>query len=72
MLYFITSQCSSEFLLDKSSHSEMKLIEYSNSYNMFIPPKLLDFKKIKLHLINGSIKTKLFLLQALRRVRQKY
>ncbi|XP_026297843.1 lisH domain-containing protein ARMC9 isoform X4 [Apis mellifera] len=61
------SHCSSEFLLDKSSHSEMKLIEYSNSYNMFIPPKLLDFKKIKLHLINGSIKTKLFLLQALRR-----
>ncbi|XP_016911371.2 lisH domain-containing protein ARMC9-like isoform X1 [Apis cerana] len=62
-----SSHCSSEFLLDKSSHSEMKLIEYSNSYNMFIPPKLLDFKKIKLHLINGSIKTKLFLLQALRR-----
>lgn len=48
----------------------MKTIEYSNSNNVFIPPKLLNFKKIKLHLINGSIKTKLFLLQALRRVRQ--
>ncbi|KAF3420439.1 hypothetical protein E2986_01824 [Frieseomelitta varia] len=61
-----SSHCSSELLLDKS-HSNMKTIEYSNSYNVFIPPKLLDFKKIKLHLINGSIKTKLFLLQALRR-----
>lgn len=31
-----------------------------------ISPKLLDFKKIKLHLINGNVKTKLLLLQALR------
>ncbi|KOX75814.1 LisH domain-containing protein ARMC9 [Melipona quadrifasciata] len=61
-----SSHCSSELFLDKS-RSDMKTIEYSNSYNVFIPPKLLDFKKIKLHLINGSIKTKLFLLQALRR-----
>ncbi|KAK9299081.1 hypothetical protein QLX08_007822 [Tetragonisca angustula] len=61
-----SSHCSSELLLDKS-RSNMKTIEFSNSYNVFIPPKLLDFKKIKLHLINGSIKTKLFLLQALRR-----
>ncbi|XP_032666235.1 lisH domain-containing protein ARMC9 isoform X1 [Odontomachus brunneus] len=28
--------------------------------------KLLDFKKIKLHLVNGDVKTKLLLLQALR------
>ncbi|OAD53208.1 LisH domain-containing protein ARMC9 [Eufriesea mexicana] len=61
-----SSHCSSEWLLNKS-RSDMKIIEYSNSYNTFISPKLLDFKKIKLHLINGSIKTKLFLLQALRR-----
>ncbi|XP_071646591.1 lisH domain-containing protein ARMC9 isoform X2 [Temnothorax longispinosus] len=31
-----------------------------------VPPKLLDYKKIKLHLINGDVKTKLLLLQALR------
>ncbi|XP_018349141.1 PREDICTED: lisH domain-containing protein ARMC9-like isoform X2 [Trachymyrmex septentrionalis] len=31
-----------------------------------ISPKLLDYKKIKLHLINGDVKTKLLLLQALR------
>ncbi|KAL0107039.1 hypothetical protein PUN28_015533 [Cardiocondyla obscurior] len=31
-----------------------------------IAPKLLDYKKIKLHLINGDVKTKLLLLQALR------
>ncbi|XP_068984808.1 lisH domain-containing protein ARMC9-like isoform X1 [Bombus flavifrons] len=61
-----STHCSSELLLAKS-RSDMKTIEYSNSNNIFIPPKLLNFKKIKLHLINGSIKTKLFLLQALRR-----
>ncbi|XP_018302916.1 lisH domain-containing protein ARMC9 [Mycetomoellerius zeteki] len=31
-----------------------------------VSPKLLDYKKIKLHLINGDVKTKLLLLQALR------
>ncbi|XP_015599522.1 lisH domain-containing protein ARMC9 isoform X2 [Cephus cinctus] len=31
-----------------------------------ISPRLLDFKKIKLHLISGNVKTKLLLLQALR------
>ncbi|XP_036141543.1 lisH domain-containing protein ARMC9 isoform X2 [Monomorium pharaonis] len=31
-----------------------------------ISPKLLNYKKIKLHLINGDVKTKLLLLQALR------
>ncbi|KAL6432133.1 hypothetical protein ACFW04_006682 [Cataglyphis niger] len=31
-----------------------------------ISPKLLDYKKIKLHLLNGDVKTKLLLLQALR------
>ncbi|XP_046602001.1 lisH domain-containing protein ARMC9-like [Neodiprion lecontei] len=31
-----------------------------------VSPKLLDYKKIKFHLINGSVKTKLLLLQALR------
>ncbi|KYN03042.1 LisH domain-containing protein ARMC9 [Cyphomyrmex costatus] len=31
-----------------------------------VPSKLLDYKKIKLHLINGDVKTKLLLLQALR------
>ncbi|XP_014488444.1 PREDICTED: lisH domain-containing protein ARMC9-like isoform X2 [Dinoponera quadriceps] len=31
-----------------------------------VPSKLLDFKKIKLHLLNGDVKTKLLLLQALR------
>ncbi|XP_039310066.1 lisH domain-containing protein ARMC9 isoform X2 [Solenopsis invicta] len=31
-----------------------------------ISSKLLDYKKIKLHLINGDVKTKLLLLQALR------
>ncbi|EZA57815.1 LisH domain-containing protein ARMC9 [Ooceraea biroi] len=31
-----------------------------------IPPKLLDYRKIKLHLLNGDVKTKLLLLQALR------
>ncbi|XP_076166483.1 lisH domain-containing protein ARMC9 isoform X2 [Ptiloglossa arizonensis] len=61
-----SSYCSSELLLDKS-HSGMKIIEHSKSYVTPIPPKLLNFKKIKLHLINGSTKTKLFLLQALRR-----
>lgn len=29
-------------------------------------PKLLDYRKIKLHLLNGDVKTKLLLLQALR------
>lgn len=67
LLYIICTQCSSELLLDKS-HSGMKIIEHSKSYVTPIPPKLLNFKKIKLHLINGSTKTKLFLLQALRRV----
>ncbi|CAK9800849.1 LisH domain-containing protein ARMC9 [Anthophora quadrimaculata] len=61
-----TSHFSSESLLDKS-RSDMKIIQYPESYSIFVPPKLLDFKKIKLHLINGSIKIKLFLLQALRR-----
>ncbi|KOC65317.1 LisH domain-containing protein ARMC9 [Habropoda laboriosa] len=61
-----TSHFSSELLLDKS-RSDINIIEYSESYSTFVPPKLLDFKKIKLHLINGSMKTKLFLLQALRR-----
>ncbi|XP_018044927.1 PREDICTED: LOW QUALITY PROTEIN: lisH domain-containing protein ARMC9 [Atta colombica] len=31
-----------------------------------VSPKLLDYKKIKLHLISGDVKTKLLLLQALR------
>lgn len=31
-----------------------------------VSPKLLDYKKIKLHLLNGDVKTKLLLLQALR------
>ncbi|XP_070164881.1 lisH domain-containing protein ARMC9 [Polyergus mexicanus] len=31
-----------------------------------VSPKLLDYKKIKLHLFNGDVKTKLLLLQALR------
>ncbi|XP_053986442.1 lisH domain-containing protein ARMC9-like isoform X1 [Hylaeus volcanicus] len=61
-----TSYCSSELLLDKS-RSDMKMIEHTMPYVASVPPKLLNFKKIKLHLINGSIKTKLFLLQALRR-----
>ncbi|XP_043250767.1 lisH domain-containing protein ARMC9-like isoform X1 [Colletes gigas] len=60
------SYCSSELLLDKSN-SEMKIVEHSVPYVVLASPKLLNFKKIKLHLINGSIKTKLFLLQALRR-----
>ncbi|CAL7938985.1 unnamed protein product [Xylocopa violacea] len=60
------SHYSSELLSDKS-RSDVKNVENSQLYGTFIPPKLLDFKKIKLHLINGSIKTKLFLLQALRR-----
>ncbi|XP_026675323.1 lisH domain-containing protein ARMC9-like isoform X2 [Ceratina calcarata] len=59
------SHCSSELLLDKSRSNMSK--QYSPSYTTSISPKLLDFKKIKLHLINGNIKTKLFLLQALRR-----
>ncbi|XP_015435953.1 PREDICTED: lisH domain-containing protein ARMC9-like [Dufourea novaeangliae] len=53
-------------LVDKS-HSEMKTVIDSIPYTTPVPPKLLNFKKIKLHLINGSMKTKLFLLQALRR-----
>ncbi|XP_076644260.1 lisH domain-containing protein ARMC9 isoform X2 [Halictus rubicundus] len=60
------SYCSSEALLAKS-HSQMKIVDQTKSYITPVPPKLLNFKKIKLHLINGSIKTKLFLLQALRR-----
>ncbi|XP_012141262.1 lisH domain-containing protein ARMC9 isoform X2 [Megachile rotundata] len=61
-----SSHCSSELLLDRS-RSDIKISEHSMSYSISVPPKLLDFKKIKLHLINGSIKVKLFLLQALRR-----
>ncbi|XP_031831953.2 lisH domain-containing protein ARMC9 isoform X1 [Nomia melanderi] len=60
------SYCSSEVLIDKS-HSEMKMLELSVPCITPVPPKLLNFKKIKLHLINGSIKTKLLLLQALRK-----
>ncbi|XP_076294832.1 lisH domain-containing protein ARMC9 [Lasioglossum baleicum] len=60
------SYCSSEVILEKS-HSEMHIVDQSMPYTTPVPPKLLNFKKIKLHLINGSIKTKLFLLQALRR-----
>ncbi|XP_034187892.2 lisH domain-containing protein ARMC9 isoform X2 [Osmia lignaria lignaria] len=61
-----SSHCSSEALSDKS-RSDMNIVKHSMSYSISVPPKLLDFKKIKLHLINGSIKVKLFLLQALRR-----
>lgn len=34
-----------------------------------VSSKQLDFKKIKLHLINANVKTKLLLLQALRWVK---
>ncbi|XP_076681727.1 lisH domain-containing protein ARMC9 isoform X2 [Andrena cerasifolii] len=56
----------SELQLDKF-HCDMKVVKPSAPYVTSVPPKLLDFKKIKLHFINGSIKMKLFLLQALRR-----
>ncbi|XP_048513539.1 lisH domain-containing protein ARMC9-like isoform X2 [Athalia rosae] len=42
-------------------------IEPHVQYNLNpVSPKFLDYKKIKFHLINGSVKTKLLLLQALR------
>ncbi|XP_078039555.1 lisH domain-containing protein ARMC9 isoform X2 [Augochlora pura] len=58
--------CSSEAMLEKCN-SEMKVIKQSMPDISPVPPKSLNFKKIKLHLINGSIRTKLLLLQALRR-----
>ncbi|XP_076231431.1 lisH domain-containing protein ARMC9 [Calliopsis andreniformis] len=61
-----SSNTSSELQLDKL-RSDMKVIEHSMPNVTPVPPKLLNFRKIKLHLINGNIKTKLFLLQALRR-----
>ncbi|XP_076376565.1 lisH domain-containing protein ARMC9 isoform X1 [Megalopta genalis] len=60
------SYCPSEAMLEKCN-SEMKVIKQPMPYMSSAPPKSLNFKKIKLHLINGSIKTKLLLLQALRR-----
>lgn len=56
-------------LLDQES--EPKRMDHAESNRLKIgvnpvPPKLLDYKKIKFHLINGSVKTKLLLLQALR------
>ncbi|XP_011863084.1 PREDICTED: lisH domain-containing protein ARMC9-like isoform X2 [Vollenhovia emeryi] len=38
----------------------------SNGAALPVAPKLLDYKKIKIHLLNGDVKTKLLLLQALR------
>jgi len=37
-----------------------------------VPPQLLDYKKIKLHLLNGDVKTRLLLLQALRWVLRSF
>ncbi|XP_072750556.1 lisH domain-containing protein ARMC9 isoform X2 [Anoplolepis gracilipes] len=50
-------------------HTDVKAIAQSKLDHIAalpVPPKLLDYKKIKLHLLNGDVKTKLLLLQALR------
>ncbi|XP_047358892.1 lisH domain-containing protein ARMC9-like isoform X2 [Vespa velutina] len=52
--------------VQKSDDTNKRDIIQPNFNIINISPKLLDFKKIKLHLINGNVKTKLLLLQALR------
>ncbi|XP_020289094.1 lisH domain-containing protein ARMC9-like isoform X2 [Pseudomyrmex gracilis] len=49
-------------------YNDVKTIAMSKLDITAVPvsPKLLDYKKIKLHLLNGDVKTKLLLLQALR------
>ncbi|KAG7206413.1 hypothetical protein KM043_003769 [Ampulex compressa] len=57
------SQSSSRLQLE---YTDVKSIAYPNLEAENIPPKLLDYRKVKLHLIKGNMKTKLYLLQALR------